>query len=62
MNKEVIHFGDLDYTIREEEDKFVLESTTKNKYGYKRIITCPKKDEGNNFEKKIEDFLLREIF
>jgi len=57
----IIHFGELDYIVKKEEENIILESTTKNKYGYIKILQFPKKDDKNSFQKKIEEFLLREI-
>jgi len=57
----IIRFGELDYIVKEEEKNIMLESTTKNKYGYKKIIQFPKEDDGNSFQEIIEEFLLKEI-
>lgn len=59
--QKIIHFGDLDYIVNEEENKYVLKSTTKDEFGYYSTIKFPKNGDPNSFKRKIEDFLLREI-
>ena len=59
--QKIIHFDDLDYIVNEEEDKYVLESTTKNEFGYYIVMRFPKNGDKNGFKNEIEKFLLREI-
>ena len=54
ITEEIINFCGLDYVVKEEGDFIKLESTTKNKYGYIEVLTCPKNcGDKDSFQNKI---------